>query len=236
MSATSPIPVLALLTTKQAAETLQISERHIFNLIRDKRLPVVKLGKSLRIHPEALAEFARTGTGTGTAVRIETSPEAEADPIPDAVGHIQNHIEKGHVYVDAEWTGVVWKLALIYTNLNNYLPQSRNLAMLNVASVAGLHLATLALKAKHLPRDERRHLTAFVLGIVDKIQETYDQMKADPNFVRLPFTGGGSGPLGIDKFRWASALNDLLGVKKTYARALAEGIVADLVEGEEEVA
>jgi excisionase family DNA binding protein len=58
--AVKPIEVL-LITTKQAAEFLQISERTVHSLIANRQLPSIKIGKSRRIFTDDLRTFARTG-------------------------------------------------------------------------------------------------------------------------------------------------------------------------------
>jgi excisionase family DNA binding protein len=58
--AVKPIEVL-LITTKQAAEFLQISERTVHSLIASKQLPSVNIGKSRRIFTDDLRNFARVG-------------------------------------------------------------------------------------------------------------------------------------------------------------------------------
>jgi excisionase family DNA binding protein len=62
MSSTQPQnPGAVLLTIKQAAAQLQISERTIFRLIEKGELNSISIGKSLRIHPEELERIAREG-------------------------------------------------------------------------------------------------------------------------------------------------------------------------------
>jgi len=55
-----PIPVL-LVTTKQAAEALQVCERTVFNLLASGELPSVKVRGSRRIFTDDLKAFARVG-------------------------------------------------------------------------------------------------------------------------------------------------------------------------------
>ena len=55
-----PVEVL-LLTTKQASQALQVSERTIFYLIASAQLPSVKVGGSRRIFTDDLKTFARSG-------------------------------------------------------------------------------------------------------------------------------------------------------------------------------
>lgn len=56
-----PIEVL-LVTTKLAAQALQVSERTIYNLITSGRLPSIKVGGLRRIPTTALRQFARAGS------------------------------------------------------------------------------------------------------------------------------------------------------------------------------
>jgi excisionase family DNA binding protein len=48
-----------LLTVKEAAEVLAVSERTVFYLIRSGRLPTVQIGRLRRVPLDALREFAR---------------------------------------------------------------------------------------------------------------------------------------------------------------------------------
>lgn len=57
-------PVTAwLITTKQAAEILNVSQRTIWYLVQSKKIPSVKIGGATRIWLDELREFARVGTG-----------------------------------------------------------------------------------------------------------------------------------------------------------------------------
>ena len=50
---TPPLP--KLLTIKQAAEALCVSVPMVYKLTREQALPVVRLGSSVRVHPDDLA-------------------------------------------------------------------------------------------------------------------------------------------------------------------------------------
>jgi len=52
----SPIPVL--LTPREAAQALAISERHLWSLTKAGVVPAVRLGRAVRYRPAALAHFA----------------------------------------------------------------------------------------------------------------------------------------------------------------------------------
>ena len=52
---------MLLVTTKQAAEALQVSERTVFNLLASGQRPSVKVGGSRRIFTDDLKAFARAG-------------------------------------------------------------------------------------------------------------------------------------------------------------------------------
>ena len=47
-------PSRALLKVKQVAQLLNCSERQIWRLIQDNRLPVIRIGRSVRIAPDAV--------------------------------------------------------------------------------------------------------------------------------------------------------------------------------------
>jgi excisionase family DNA binding protein len=60
------MPTTMLLTVEQTATELHIARRRVFELIRDGRLPSVKIGTSRRIRRSGLADFvARLSDGTG---------------------------------------------------------------------------------------------------------------------------------------------------------------------------
>jgi excisionase family DNA binding protein len=46
-----------LMSVPEAAEILQQSPRQVWRLIADGRLRVIRLGRSVRVSPEAIAEF-----------------------------------------------------------------------------------------------------------------------------------------------------------------------------------
>lgn len=58
---TPPLP--KLLTIKQAAEALSVSVPMIYKLTREQTLSVVRLGSSVRIHPEDLAALIESHRG-----------------------------------------------------------------------------------------------------------------------------------------------------------------------------
>jgi len=53
-----------LLTAEQVAERWQIPASHVYRLARDERIPVVRLGRYVRFHPDALEAFERGDTTT----------------------------------------------------------------------------------------------------------------------------------------------------------------------------
>ena len=50
-------PPAALLTIRQAAQQLSLSPSAVHNYISSHRLPVIRLGRAIRIQPTDLAEF-----------------------------------------------------------------------------------------------------------------------------------------------------------------------------------
>jgi excisionase family DNA binding protein len=54
--ADTPVPRL-LLTPREAAEALAISERTLWQLTHDQALPCVRIGRSVRYRPEALRTY-----------------------------------------------------------------------------------------------------------------------------------------------------------------------------------
>jgi excisionase family DNA binding protein len=66
------------MTTRQAAEILQVSERTVWNLITGGHLKPVKIGRATRLLSDELTEFMRVG-----AVEIAKAFVVEA--LADAV-------------------------------------------------------------------------------------------------------------------------------------------------------
>ena len=52
-----PLPVQRLLTAADAADRLNLSLRSVRRMIKDGRLPIVRLGRTVRIRPEALEKL-----------------------------------------------------------------------------------------------------------------------------------------------------------------------------------
>jgi len=48
-------------TANEASELLHISKNHVYSMIREKRLPVLKLGKRLLIPKSALLKMLEVG-------------------------------------------------------------------------------------------------------------------------------------------------------------------------------
>ena len=48
-----------LLTVGQVAERLQVSPRTVWRLIHDGRLPAVRIGRAVRLHPDAVAGLTK---------------------------------------------------------------------------------------------------------------------------------------------------------------------------------
>jgi excisionase family DNA binding protein len=58
-----------ILTVPQAAEQLQVSERTVYEWLRDGKLPGRKIGKVWRLSADAIVDFLRgDGIGSGTNV------------------------------------------------------------------------------------------------------------------------------------------------------------------------
>jgi excisionase family DNA binding protein len=51
-----------LLTVKQTAATMQVSERSVRRWIADGRIEIVRVGRCIRISERAIVEFARSNT------------------------------------------------------------------------------------------------------------------------------------------------------------------------------
>jgi excisionase family DNA binding protein len=48
-----------LLTVAQVAKRLQLSPRTVWRMVNDKRLPVLRFGRSVRVHPDALTALIK---------------------------------------------------------------------------------------------------------------------------------------------------------------------------------
>jgi len=55
-----------LFTIPEAAELLNISRASTEALIKSKQLPVVRIGRSIRLHIDTVSAFAKTGTENRT--------------------------------------------------------------------------------------------------------------------------------------------------------------------------
>lgn len=53
---TPPLPT-SLLTAAEIAQALNISIRSVRRMIKDGRLPIVRIGRSVRVRPEAVASL-----------------------------------------------------------------------------------------------------------------------------------------------------------------------------------
>ena len=60
---TSHLPTVHVvaLTTRQVAQILAVSERTVDNLVARKHLPVLRIGRSVRVLSDELLEFMRVG-------------------------------------------------------------------------------------------------------------------------------------------------------------------------------
>ncbi len=48
-----------LLTAREVARILKVSCRTVWRLIRDERLPAVRIGRAVRVHPDAVAALIK---------------------------------------------------------------------------------------------------------------------------------------------------------------------------------
>jgi excisionase family DNA binding protein len=65
---------MALLTVEQAAARLGTSSRFIRRLRTERRIPVVKLGKHIRIDSDDLAAFVRDSRQEAIPLGVRTRP------------------------------------------------------------------------------------------------------------------------------------------------------------------
>ena len=58
-------PIQQMITIRQAAQSLQLSERTVASMVATGSLPSVKIGSARRIAADALRSVAKTGSDTG---------------------------------------------------------------------------------------------------------------------------------------------------------------------------
>ena len=51
----------SLLTTRQVAERLALSTQRVYELVRTQALPVVRIGRQVRVDPAALEQWIKNG-------------------------------------------------------------------------------------------------------------------------------------------------------------------------------
>lgn len=51
----------SLLTTRQVAERLALSTQRVYELVRTQALPVVRIGRQVRVDPAALERWIKNG-------------------------------------------------------------------------------------------------------------------------------------------------------------------------------
>lgn len=56
----TPLPLSGLLTRAEAAEFLKVSPRTLHRLTTAGALPIVRIGRQVRIHPDDLARLIET--------------------------------------------------------------------------------------------------------------------------------------------------------------------------------
>lgn len=71
-----------VLTTRQVAKLLQVSERTVRAMVADGRLPAVKLGSATRI-PRGDVEALAAGPPTTASPRFTGRVEVKASPLPE---------------------------------------------------------------------------------------------------------------------------------------------------------
>jgi len=60
----SPVTDRLLLTYKQAGELLQVTDRTVYQIVRECRLPAVRFGRTVRIDRRDLEQFIQQSKGT----------------------------------------------------------------------------------------------------------------------------------------------------------------------------
>jgi excisionase family DNA binding protein len=79
---TDPDPYL---TPIQIAQELRVTDQTIYNWIREKKLPAVKVGRTLRVRRSDLERMTQAHTTTGPAVSDDSfwgDPDAQGFQLP----------------------------------------------------------------------------------------------------------------------------------------------------------
>jgi excisionase family DNA binding protein len=58
---TAPVTT-RLLTVTDVAEALQLSTRTVRRMIAKKQIPIIRLGRSVRVHPSAISDLYRNAS------------------------------------------------------------------------------------------------------------------------------------------------------------------------------
>lgn len=116
-SPTTGAPTESLLTMKQVAQILSVTERTVASLVGNGTLPSIKLGSARRIHREALNEFVKNGTPN---VRQRTLSRRE----------IAEHITDCNVNPDGfgtakEYLNLLWQIAAHHVRVIDNKPQTQ---------------------------------------------------------------------------------------------------------------
>jgi len=61
-------PAARLLTVQEAAQYLTISERTVWSMLKNNRLPAVRFGRTVRIDPADLDNFIRRAKGESVVI------------------------------------------------------------------------------------------------------------------------------------------------------------------------
>lgn len=132
----SKSPVVApvevkLLTTKQAADTLQISERSVFNLLKAGDIPSVKIGASLRIRVADLDDFIKVGV-----VRIARTTK---QPSVDELASFAADLTAGKTTLDPEFAAALAQI--VTAHRGHVLGELTNLKQVRKQRDAALRLS-----------------------------------------------------------------------------------------------
>lgn len=80
----TPADEAFLLTPRETAKRLAISERHLFQLTRSGRIPCVRVGKCVRYNVETIQKWVRETESTEPPTRTEGDDSRQAAPKPTA--------------------------------------------------------------------------------------------------------------------------------------------------------
>ena len=76
------LPEVAMFSVKTASEVSSFSERYWIERIRREEIPIIRIGRSVRIHTQDLFTFLKGKIEEGSEADTVQTPEAKEDTAP----------------------------------------------------------------------------------------------------------------------------------------------------------